>query len=233
MLPGLAPCVANDRDQHWTSVELLLHFDGVDGSTTFSDSSMRTRIVTRGGDAQIDTSQSKWGGASGLFDGSGDFLTCDGSSGFAFGTGDFTIEMFVRLPSVSGNHTLYDGRAASNNTLSPTILVSSSSLRFFAGTANRIVGTATLAVNTWYHVALSRSGTSSKMFLNGVQDGPTFIDSLNYVIGATRPMIGGGGFGNGIDGNELNGWIDELRVTKGVARYVANFPPPTRAFASR
>jgi hypothetical protein len=90
-----------------------------------------------------------------------------------------------------------------------------------------IQGTTTLATNTWYHLALARTGIATKMFLNGVQEGPTFAnDSYNYVapIG-THPFFGI----YGLDGTSY-GWIgnmDEIRISKGIARWTSNFTPPT------
>ena len=102
----------------------------------------------------------------------------------------------------------------------------SQAMTFHAGGVNLILGTTTPAINTWHHVAVARSGTSTKLFLNGVQEGATFTgDTNNYIVGASRPMIGAGGPAGGL---ELNGWIDELRVSKGIARWTANFTPPDR-----
>ena len=81
---------------------LLLHCDGTDASTTFTDSSSPAKTVTAVGDAQLDTAQFKFGTASGLFDGTGDELTVTDHADFDFGTGDFTIEFFVRFNSVTG-----------------------------------------------------------------------------------------------------------------------------------
>jgi len=86
-------------DTYYSNVSLLLHCDGSNGSTTFTDNSPSPKTVTANGNASVSTAQSKFGGASAVFDGTGDYLSLDGSSGFAFGTGDFTIEFWLS-PSV-------------------------------------------------------------------------------------------------------------------------------------
>jgi hypothetical protein len=78
-------------DPNYASVSLLLHMDGTNGSTVFTDLSPVPKVVTRFGDAQISTAQSKFGGSSAYFDGTGDYLTVASSADFGFGTGDFTI----------------------------------------------------------------------------------------------------------------------------------------------
>ncbi len=205
----------------------LLHFDGTDGATTFTDSSPSSHTFTPVGNAQIDTAQSKFGGASGLFDGTGDYLTGDGSSSFAFGDSDFTIDFWIRFASVTGDQFLYDSRPAANGSYAVIYMASGATLRYHADGTERITGTTALIIDTWYHIAVTRSGTSTRLFLNGVQEGSTYTDSLVYVVGASRPVIATDGF---ISGSSLNGWIDELRVLKGTAAWTTTFTPPTSAY---
>jgi len=218
-------------DPSFSSVSMLLHFDGADTSTTFTDSSSSPRTVTPVGNAQIKTAQSKFGGASGGFDGTGDYLTLDGSSGFAFGSGDFTIEFWVYVTTLSVAQTLYSSNANGEvNGAYPSILLDNfePAIKYSLNGAYVIQTTSTLAINTWYHVAAARAGSSTKLFLNGVQEGVTFTDSTSLLIGAGAPQIGRLPFNNT---QFLNGYLDDMRVTKGVARYTANFTPPAEAFA--
>lgn len=207
--------------------KLLLHCDGADASTVFTDGSAYAHVMTVGGNAQIDTAQSKFGGASALFDGSGDFIFADGSADFAFGTGDFTVEFWVR-PVSAGTFFLWDGRAASPAATEGTIYMSAGKLMFRNGNTDRITGTTTLAANVWQHVALTRSGTSTRLFLDGVQEGATYTDSTNYTCPANRPFFG---IGQDSASGPFNGWLDEIRISKGVARWTANFTPPTGAYS--
>ena len=95
--------------------KLLLHFDGTDGSTTFVDSSPSGKTVTAVGNAQIDTAQYKFGGASGLFDGNGDYLSVPDSDDWYFGTGDFTIDAWARFANANVCHCICAQRADDNN----------------------------------------------------------------------------------------------------------------------
>lgn len=211
----------------------LLHMDGTDATTLFPDSSGNGHDFTAIGNAQVDTAQSKFGGAAALLDGTGDYLRGDGSSDFAFGTGAFTIDLWFRQSQSTGtsgdSHMLYDSRDGISTVLL-TIYVSSGSnvLIVFTNSGDVITGTTATAINTWYHVALTRSGTSMRLFLNGTQEGSTYVAADNFVNPAQRPVLG-------IRGSTLNtggfpGWIDELRVIKGTAAWTSNFTPETEAY---
>ena len=119
-------------------------------------------------------------GGSVYFDGTTDYLTvAETGSEFTFGTGDFTIEFWVYRNNT--NQTVYlDWRnAGGNQGARPTIYSYSSQLRYYTG-ADRIT-TTDLSANTWHHIALCRSGTSTKMFVNGTQVGSTYSDSATYL----------------------------------------------------
>jgi hypothetical protein len=221
---SVPPCQASLGGD--SNMVLLLHLDGADGSTTITDSSALLHVFTPQGNAQIDTGQSVFGGASLLLDGTGDYLQGDGSTDFAFGTGDFTVDFWVRFNSTSGVQTLYDGRDTSPS-IAPALYVNGGAIRYFTDSSDRITGATVLSTGVWYHVELTRSGTSTRLFLNGVQEGTTYSDSNNYVTAANRPLIGG----NETAGLTVNGWIDELRVLKGSAAHTANFTPPTEAYS--
>jgi hypothetical protein len=187
------------------------------------------------GNAQIDTGTKKFGTGSLEFDGTGDYLVMKDTPQMVFGTGDFTIEFWLRLISVpsSGSFvTLYDSRPTSGSGNYPTIYLndSNATLIYYTNNANRITGS-NLSTGQWYHIAVSRSGTSTKLFIDGTQSGSTYTDSLDYTNGSFRPAIGVNGFD--LSSGYLNGYIDDLRVTKGVARYTANFTAPTKAFADQ
>jgi hypothetical protein len=202
----------------------LLHFDGADASTAFTDEFGHTWTAV--GDAQIDNAQSQFGGTSIVFDGAGDAINGDGSSDFAFDTGDFTVEFWLRLAAVGINQGVYNtGVSAADR---PQLRLNTSNILVFATDAVRISLTTALSVSTWYHVALTRSAGSTRLFLNGVQEGGTYSDTNNYGITASRPRFGANDLGT----NFLNGHIDELRILKGTAAWTANFTPPTQAYST-
>ena len=202
---------------------LLLHMDGTDASTTFTDDNISYRTkkgVTAIADAQIDTAQSKFGGASAVFDGSGDELIVGSSSDFAMGTGDWTIEFWVRT-NITGNQDYFDYRPTTAT--QQIIYASGANLIYYQNGAGRITGTSALSSNTWHHIALARSGTSTKMFVDGTQVGSTWTDTVNYsgvgILEISNTALGA-----------INGHMDELRWSKGIARYTANFTPSTTPF---
>jgi hypothetical protein len=183
------------------------------------------------GNAQISTSVSKFGGGSIAFNASANtYLSQNPATTdmYAFGSGDFTIEYWLYLSSTTGIQTVYDGRPnGSSSAAVPTIYITSGSIRYLVSAVDRITGS-TLSTGQWYHIAVARSGGSTRMFINGTQAGSTYTDSTVYLNSANRPFIGGDS--NTPNNNLLNGYIDDLRITKGYARYTANFTAPTAPF---
>jgi len=174
------------------------------------------------GNAQISTSVSKFGGASLAFDGTSDYLLAPSTPNFAFGTGDFTVEMWL-YPTASF------GSGGVN-----IVGINSSGGGLFVGGTNKIAwnlfGTGDLVAfssftssynNVWTHVAYTRSGTTGRLFINGTQQA-SGTDSTNYTV-TTNFAIGAANNGN----QAYTGYIDDLRITKGIARYTTNFTPQT------
>jgi hypothetical protein len=177
-------------------------------------------------DAQIDTSVKKYGTGSMEFDGTTDCLFQPSNVNYGYGTGNFTIEFWLNLNATTTQTII--SNASADGTVQPTIYYSNGSgIRYFTDSADRITGGA-LSTGQWYHIALARSGTSTKMFIDGVQTGSTYTDTNNY--GASNPLIVGDYQSPPSGLSTLNGYIDDLRITKGVARYTTTFTPPTAAF---
>jgi hypothetical protein len=219
---------------------LLLHCDGADGSTTFTDSSSSAKSVTANGNAQIDTAQSKFGGASGLFDGTTDYLTLADSSDWAFGTGDFTIDFWVRFNGDSANDMRILRQFVDTDNyweIHKTAGTSSGDFYFFyrnaAATKAYYKYTWDPSANTWYHIALVRNGTNFYLFLDGVLTSWTTVTtaiSTNDLgdIGAGTLYIGASSDAS----KSLNGWLDEFRISKGIARWTSGFSVPTEAYGT-
>lgn len=222
--------------QHDSQTVLLLHFDGTDGSTAFTDSSLSIKTVTANGNIQIDTDQSVFGGASGLFDGTGDYLSLSDSADWEFGTGDFTIDARVRwnvLPS--DTYTLFAQQTDSQNAYQFSFYVSGGSYywSFIQDVSNvrniSVVCQQTApSANTWYHVALVRTGNDFKIFINGTQIGITVTDTDSIADFNQTPTLGCARIDS--PSNFLNGWIDEFRISKGIARWTTNFTPEISAY---
>lgn len=210
----------------------LLHFNGADASTTFTDET--GGAWSRAGNAQIDTAQSQFGGASALFDGTGDRVYSSHAN-FALGTADFTLEFWARPTSGGGGNYARFVQIGTNSTNGGLWLIKDTSnpprlfLQTYGGGSYEDVFTASaateLANNTWAHVALVRSGATFKLFIDGVLSASGTavygnITQTTFSIGA-----------NSSNGEAYNGHIDELRLTQGLALYDADFTPPTGEFS--
>jgi Concanavalin A-like lectin/glucanases superfamily len=215
---------------------LLIHGDGTTlGTQIYNDVyappavGHQSKGIIPYGNAQISTAQSKFGGSSYLGDGTGDYLQVSNDSSFTFGTSDFTIEFWLRLTSNSGTRIIWDQRPSGSQGLQPTIYQTGGTLYYYTNSGNRITSTSTLADSTWYHIAVSRSGTSTRMFINGAQTGSTYSDSNNYITSSAGVFIGADQFSTG--SNSVSGHIDELRISNN-ARYTGTFTPTTVPFQS-
>jgi hypothetical protein len=163
------------------------------------------------------------------FDGTGDYLVSNTPSTdvYAFGTGDFTIECWVYVANTSGVKIIYDCRPSTSPTFEPLIYINGANAIYNTNNADRITGTSAISATTWQHIAVCRSGTSTKLFVDGTQVGSTYTDTNTYICPANRPFIGAESTSGGT--GYMNGYIDDLRVTKGIARYTTTFTPPTAA----
>lgn len=216
--------LSDQGDPNFANVSALLHFNGTDGSTTFTDQTGKTWSAS--GNAQLDTAQQKFGSASALFDGAGDFISTSNSSDFDFGSGNFTIEFFIRANALTTAAVL--GKRLTTNFGPFAILLNTSRIECYFSTSGsgwNQINSPTISTGTWYHVAAVRDGTSMRLFLNGTQVTPITL------TGSLMTNTAGVYLGSNSGGTQsFNGWIDELRITKGVARYTANFTPPTAEF---
>jgi hypothetical protein len=207
-------------DDYWANVSLLLHMDGSNGSTSFTDSSSNNFAISVFGDAQVSTTDPKFGTGSLTLDGGGDYLRTPADTAFAFGTGDYTVECWVYVNSGNGNDGLFTfGDQSTGLALS---IFSGQWTLTNAGSGGNSMGSVT--TGAWQHLAVTRSGTSWKMFVNGTQLGSTYTDSTNF----TQNQLKIGYYYDA--GFAISARIDEFRVTKGVARYTANFTAPAAPF---
>ncbi|RYE43599.1 MAG: LamG domain-containing protein [Hyphomicrobiales bacterium] len=218
-------------DPSFANVSLLLHFNGAGGSTVFTDSGPLGLTVTGAGNAQIDTAQSKFGGSSLLLDGAGDYLSVPAGSQFNFGTGAWTIEMWIRTSQTDATWLIMPETGLDNP--------NHWSLRYNFTSSGRIdwlerlptrISAAGTGINdgNWHHLAVTRASNSVRIFVDGTQVGSTYTTSYTYGNSTTGLRIGA--LGSTVTGEEVAGNIDELRITKGVARYTANFTPPNAPF---
>ena len=207
----------------------LLALDGTNGSTTFTDASGRAWL--QGGGAQISTAQSKFGGASLALDGAADWIETNNSADFYFGSGQFTVECFVRFAAATTSAGLISKWSSTPALRSWALFMTGGSLYFRfsdTGTTLRDVGAAwSPTVGQWYHVAATRDASGVvRVFVDGavLASGsmPQAInDGSNGVrIGVVQDFVGV---------FDVNGHIDMVRISAGVARYTGAFTPPASA----
>ena len=230
------PVGTTTGDVYYPQTSLLMHFNGTNGSTTMTDNSKNNAAVTAVGNAQLSTVQSKFGGSSLYLDGTGDRLTTTSRTEFGISAVDFTIEgWFYPLTLKNGNCILSLGTGGSafyyalyvGNVSGQVVLAVNTGTWNVAAT---YTGTsAVISTNAWHHVAMVRSGTTLTFYVNGTAAG-TF-SSANFGSGTGGTLHIGTYFNNhNNDGSDFYGYIDDLRITYGFARYTNNFVAPTTQF---
>lgn len=223
-------------DPYFASVASLLHFNGADASTTFTD--VKGKIWTASSNAQIDTAQFKYGTASGLFSGvSADKIQTPHHADFDFGSGDFTVEGWLRFNSIAANN--YQGIVGHDDIVGTRgwLLITGDNTEatpdglmfaaFVGGTIYAARDTAAVATGAWFHVAACRDGGTLRLYRDGVQVGSTAI--AGAINNPSTPCMAGA---LSVAGGDFNGWMDDLRITKGVCRYPSGttFTPSATAF---
>ena len=206
-------------------------------NATFVDNSTNAFALTVGGtptpkqynpsgytNTVIQTYDPTINGGSMYFNGTTDYLTATNNTVLQFGTGDYTIEFWMyQTTTISNQVQIEIGRAALTSTPGLQISTVSGVLTVYGGatvSTTLVTAGSTLSANSWYHVALTRSSSSTKLFINGVQTGSTATDSTNYTQGYT--WIASGAAGSNLD----IGYISNLRIIKGTALYTTNFVSP-------
>lgn len=203
--------------------KLMLHFDGTDGGTTFTDSAT-AKVATVHGNANTDTAQKKFGTASGLFDGTGDYVDFADSADWGYGTGDFTIDFWIKFNSTSGTQYVYNQTSGASDYIKIyhdathgwqlRVLTGGVVKVSFGETSSPISGT------SWHHVALVRYGNAWTLYEDGIS------------VATATDADAVGDYGTLRLGEYVNGWLDELRVSKGIARWIAGFTVPTQAYGN-
>jgi hypothetical protein len=180
------------------------------------------KTVTSHGNAQLNATTKKYGTASLALDGTGDYATLISSVDFGFGTGDFTIEGWFYRSVGSVQVSLFDFRSVATQNAPWLFITSGGTLAYYVNGATRISGAGGITPGSWHHVAVSRSGTSTKMFVNGSQIGSTWTDNTDYI---QSPLTIGARYTGATE--FFNGYVDDVRVVKGVALYTGAFVAPT------
>jgi hypothetical protein len=215
-----------------TNTALLLNFT----NAGIVDGAMQNDLQTVG-DAKLSTAVSKFGSSSMSFDGTGDYLTTPLLQNLQFGTGDFTVEcwnyMIARTntqPAIFSNYNNYTTGALSlfaghsgGTTTAYQVAINGASFPVIQG--------GTIAYNTWVHLAVVRYNGTIKLYINGTSVGTPY--STAVTLNGVGSLFYIGSTGDSLSTGCINGYIDDFRITKGYARYTANFTPPSLAFQER
>ena len=223
-------------DQYASSLVLAVPMNGANNGTTFTDQSAiikgsgTAKAITRNGDTKTLTAQSKFYGSSGFFDGTGDYLSIPDDADFDLGTSNFTIEGFVYVTATSGSQQTFIAKGTGANFQASyhiALTAGGTWVYYLSGNGSTwsiasAITIGTNALNTWQHIALVRNGSTFTPYLNGVAGTPTtsstalFDSNKIFSVGADDP------------GNQLLfGYLQDLRIYKGVAKYTTNFKPPS------
>jgi len=228
-------------DVYFPQTKLLLPFDGTNGATSTTDSSNSNHTVTFNGTAQISTAQSKFGGSSILFDGDSDYLNIPDSSDFDFGAGAFTVECWINFTTSTGSSytgLVIQARGGGGGNSSWWFGLHENKISTWLSTSGS--GWATSSDDTgpalndgnWHHLALAGDGTNVKGYVDGtlcftITQGTLYNSNRTVDIGAARDSSE-----TYVAGNCFGGYMDGLRITKGVARYTSTFTPLTTAHST-
>lgn len=224
-------------DPSWSNVVLLCHMNGANNSTSIVDSSLSNKTISVFGDAKLTTSDFKFSPSSLILDGAGDYVSLASNSDFDLGD-TYTVEFWIKPTSIATNFGIinrgfyrttvgiWDGFAFSARWIGNSF----GRFYFYATTSSNqqyVDVNNCFQANTWTHCAIVRQGTVGKVYINGVLSGTK--TGLNTPGSSTEPLkIGIWDHSAGIE--YFNGLLDEIRITKGVARYTSDFTPSNAPF---
>ena len=223
--------VASGGDPSWSSVVMLLSCDGTNGSTTFTDESPAAHgNATVAGQAQVDTSDKKFGTGSALFDGAGDELSWADSNDWNLAAGSFTLECWAKPATVAAGTRTFFGQWEAVGFLGWIVYQSGAALAFnlsTTGSDNIVQLSGGTLATSWQHICIDFNGTKYRAYIDGTMvASSTTLRTINN--SSYRLSVGA------TDAASLpyNGRIDEVRITKGVARYASDsgFTVPSAAF---
>jgi len=216
-----------------TNTSLLLNFT----NAGIYDAAVQNNEITVGSAQASTTITAKWPPTSMKFNGTTDYLTAPASPGFAFGTGNFTVEAWV-YPTArigSGNFgSQIAGCQVYGVSADWVFCLTATGLLYFqitSSTTGAYVSTTAVPLNAWTHVAISRTSGTVRAFVNGTDAGNSGTYATAITNASTPFSVGGAS--NGSANSLLQGYLQDVRITKGFARYTANFSVPTAAFPTR
>lgn len=210
--------------------KLLMHFEDVEGSTNFIDEAgATTSLVGSSNNCFISTTQSKIGSSSlRVIDGHNNYVTVPASDNYNFGTELFTVDFWVYFES--STIPFFIGNASYSGSTGWMVGWQNSEIKFYINGVNIAASAPAPAFNEWHHIAIVREGTNTdqtKIYIDGVLGGTGTAGNIN----STTHNLGiGRGYHDWNQTLTFNGYLDEIRISKGIARWTSNFTPPTSAY---
>ncbi len=216
--------------------KLLIHSDTTDESTQFIDSSASVHIITANGIAHHEVDQKKFGSTSIYFDGDSDYLTIPDSDDWIFGSDDFTIDFWVYTDSLT-EHIPFCGQIVDNTNRWQTVWNNTGILQFYSTISSSVSASYdwpwTPTVSTWHHIAYVRDGIILLCIVDGIVLTPTIhtpissnsLNDLSVVCSVGRGRLGG-------SWHYAIAYMDEIRISKGIARWTDDFTPLSHPYGS-
>ena len=199
----------------WKNVLALPLVGSKDDVSNRINSGSTTKTVTANDNAAASSAQSNFYGGSYYFDGNGDYLSLTSSSDFAFGTGDFTVEAWIYPTNVTSYRSIWEGSTGAGTNPPFRLQIAGGQIEYAFADNRETVGS--IVANKWQHIAVSRQGTTGRLFING-----NFVSSLSTSDNLTSTHLH---IGKTHDNFYYTGYIQDHRAYKGVAKYTSNFIP--------
>ena len=192
------------------------------------DKSQSVKTLTLNGDVKSSTTQTKYLSSSMYFDGTGDYIDLPDFVS-DWGSKDFTVEVWIYPTAVGTRYNFGDFNSAGQNASSSLVFkFENDKAKWWIQTTtyNSIISAASISANAWTHIALVRNGSTITQYINGNSDGTFNVGSASINQSSIVYTLGTGG---DYQADFYQGYMSDFRVTKGLARYTANFTPPTAA----
>lgn len=213
--------VSGNSDPYFSSVTMLLHMDGLSGSTTITD--VKGTTINNSTNTMLSSGAAKFGTA-GLSSGGTSKVSFQNSASINTYTGDYTEEFWLYLTNNSSAQAILDSWGSSAG---HSFWISSGSLTYYYNGGSKILVGVPISAGQWHHVAATRASGTIRLFIDGVLQNNTVVG----VSGTLSPGQTITGINYEPSGNTgVIGYLDEVRITNGVARYTSSFTPPTAAF---
>jgi hypothetical protein len=228
--------LGTQEDGNDTYTKVLLQFDGADGGTTITDSNAggSSHTWTAAGNANTDNAQVKFGMTSLACDGTGDYVSTADHADFSLGSGDFTIDLWFRCTATTGSSEAIAGQgdvAVTAATTAWSIFRTTTDIIranvYVGGSIYQVDGTTTftdVASTGWHHLALVRTSNTLKLFIDGTQEGTDV--AISGTVNNATDVLAVGALGAYV-AEPWTGWIDEFRISVGIARWTDDFDVPT------